>query len=102
MTGLMILPTEIRHIIYQYCSLIIDEGIIPYPTSSTHDGASLLGGHQVSRKLDVALVAINKHIHHEVSPFLYSQNTWRMTSPKVTRKWIGHVFCAQPSCSVPS
>ncbi|KAL8940493.1 MAG: hypothetical protein Q9216_002780 [Gyalolechia sp. 2 TL-2023] len=72
MVVLTALPTEIRHMIYQYCNLTVDEEITPYPASDRYDRE-----HQVSRKLDVALIAVNKQIRSEVSPILYGQNTWR-------------------------
>lgn len=99
MTTLTTLPSEVRLNIYHFCNVIVRGEIVPYPTSATYHSACVLGGHQVSRKLDVALLAVNKLVRVEVSPILYGENIWRMTIPKVVSPSfsIGHdVFRVQP------
>ncbi|KAI4185612.1 MAG: hypothetical protein L6R41_004015 [Letrouitia leprolyta] len=99
MIALTTLPSGIRFHIYKFCNVIVDGEIVPYPTSASYDSVCVLGGYQVSRKLDVALLAVNKQLRDEVSPIIYGQNVWRMTSPTVAPRspWTGHdVFRVQP------
>ena len=60
--------------------LVVNEEIVPYPSDEDRRSCtSILGGHHVSRKLTVALIAVNKQIRLEASAILYGSNTWRIT-----------------------